>query len=70
MNAFNVSTASNHKQRAVSSIWCGDNLSVEDAPFLFEVKDKKGCYHIGTGPWAYIKNLPNFIMKFLDDLSM
>ena len=66
MNSFKVSTDSNHKQRAVSNTWCGDNLVVEDAPFLFEVKDKKGSFYIGAGPWAYIKDLPNFIMKFLD----
>jgi len=49
--------------------WSGDDLVVEDAPFTFPVKDKKGIYQVKTAAWGYIKDLPNHILGHLISLK-
>ena len=61
--------ASINKQRNVANNWSGDDFQVEDAPFTFPVKDKKGHYQIKTAAWGYIKDLPRHILEHLDRLD-
>jgi len=65
LKTFNVGTASQAKQRKLATEWSGDDLVVEDAPFTFPVKDKKGIYQVKTAAWGYIKDLPNHILGHL-----
>ena len=69
MGTFNVSMASNHKQRAVSKEWCGSNFCVEEAPFLFNHKDKKGVHVVGSAAWGYICDLPSAVISFVNNLD-
>ena len=41
LKMFNISMASNAKQRVIAKEWHGDCFTVEDAPFTFPVKDKR-----------------------------
>ena len=49
--------------------WSGENYQVEDAPFTFPIKDKKGHFEVKTAPWGYIKDLPAHILDHLDKLD-
>ena len=69
LHTFNIKAASESKQRKVAKAWSGDNLIVEDAPFTFPVKDKKGVFAIKTAAWGYINDLPAQIMNHLDSLK-
>lgn len=44
LKSLNVGTASTHRQRHVAKSWSGDNFQVEDARFMFPIKDTKGHY--------------------------
>uniref|UniRef100_A0A7M5V9V7 Uncharacterized protein n=1 Tax=Clytia hemisphaerica TaxID=252671 RepID=A0A7M5V9V7_9CNID len=67
MLTFNISMASNHKQRAISKEWCGENFCVEKAPFLFDVKDKKGVHVVGSAAWGFIPDLPSAVVTFVNN---
>ncbi|XP_066926725.1 uncharacterized protein [Clytia hemisphaerica] len=69
MLSFNIEMASNHKQRKVSREWAGELFAVEMSPFLFEKKDRKGQYHILSAPWSHVKNLPSFVVDYVDKLD-
>ena len=53
-----------------SKISSGDDIIVEEMPFQFPVKDKKGCYLIKSAPYGYIENLTDHITNLLDCLDM
>ena len=61
--------SSNAKQRNVAKEWSGNDVTVEETPFKFEVKDYKGHYEIRTAPWGYIQDLPTHILNLLDCLQ-
>ena len=69
LNTFGVKSASQAKQRNVAKNWSGDGVTVEDAPFTFAVKDKKGVFEIKSAAWAYINDLPSHILIHLDNLK-
>ena len=60
---------SNGKQRKVANAWAGDDLSVEDGPFTFEIKESKGHYEVRTAPWAYVKDLPTHLLAHIESLK-
>ena len=47
-----------------------DDLIVEESPFTFPVKEKKGHYQIQSAPWVYIDNLPRYVISLLHSLKM
>ena len=69
LKMFNVSMASNAKQRIVAKQWHGDNFTVEEAPFTFPVKDRRSQYKICSAPLAYVKNFPAHVKNLLDLLD-
>ena len=69
MRSLKVSTASQAKQRRIANEWSGEDFTVEDAPFLFEDKAKKGNFDIVKAPWGHVDNLGHFILNLLDDLE-
>ena len=40
-----------------------------NAPFQFEIADKKGHYEIRSATWGYINNLSEFVLDLLDNLD-
>lgn len=64
-----METASQQKQRVVAKTWCGDDFNVEDTPFFFSIKDKKGQYEIASSPWGYTKDLKAHMFNYLDNLE-
>ena len=69
LRTFNVKTASHARQRIVSKKWSVDDLVVENAPFQFELKDRKGEREIRSAPWGYINDLPQNIIAQLENLQ-
>ena len=69
LKTFKVQTASQCKQRKTARNWSGDDIMVEEAPFTFPVKDKKGLFVIKTAAYGYIDDLPKHIMIHLDNLK-
>ena len=66
---FNISMASNTKQRVVAKQWHGDSFTVEEAPFTFPVKDKRNEYQICSAPLAYIAHFPSHVINLFDLLE-
>ena len=66
---FNISMASNTKQRVVAKQWHGDSFTVEEAPFTFPVKDKRNEYQICSTPLASIAHFPSHVINLLDLLE-
>ena len=69
MNSLRISTASQLKQRNIANEWSGDGFTVEEAPFLFEVKNSKGNFELLRAPWGHVDDLTDFTFKFLDNLD-
>lgn len=65
----NVQLASEGRIRKVAKLWRGDDYIVEDAPFLFPLKNYKGQYEVLATPWGYIDDLPNHTLSYLDALQ-
>ena len=65
---FNIKVDAIGKQRKVADTWSGDDIVVEEAPFKFPIKEKKGCYTIKSAPWGYVSSLTNHITDVLDSL--
>ena len=69
MRSLMISTDSINKQRQIAKQWSGDDFTVEWAPFIFEVKHKKGCFVHLSAAWAHVDHLPTFVTRFLDSLD-
>ena len=54
--------ASQAKQRLVAMEWRGNDYTVEEAPFLFPVKNKKGVFELLSAPWGYVNDLTNHVL--------
>lgn len=69
LNSFKISSASIHKQRDVAKRWCGENFLVEEAPFKFPLKDKKGQFEVKSAPFSYIVDLKEHVLERLDSMK-
>ena len=69
MKSFNIKVASQAKQRKVAKAWTGDDIQVEDAPFRFQLRDKKGHYEVKEAPWGYVIDVPSHVLGYLDSLD-
>lgn len=57
--------ASQGKQRLVAKLWRGEDYTVEQAPFLFPVKNKKGVFELLSAPWGYVNDLTNHVVDYV-----
>ena len=61
--------ASQAKQRKIAKEWAGNDVICVNTLFRFPVKEKKGKFEIREAPWAYVNDLVNHVLFYLDGLS-
>ena len=64
--SFNITHASEAKQRKVAKEWTGEDIVVEMTPFRFD--DDKKQSTISEAPWGYVGDGNRHIISYLDSL--